>query len=58
VALEIGWPWLVSAANFNVQARTLTIRVDFPAGARFAVPEVTGEHLVHDTVTKRYRHLM
>jgi hypothetical protein len=31
--------------------------VDFVAGSRFAVPGVEGEHPVHDTVTKRYRHL-
>ena len=56
-ALGIGAPWFVSDADFNVQARTLTIGVDFMTGRRFAVPEVTGEHPVHDTITKRYRHL-
>lgn len=56
-ALGIGSPWYVSDADFNAQARTLTIRVDFAAGTRFAVPGADGEHPVHDTVTKRYRHL-
>ena len=56
-ALGIGPPWFVAGADFNAQARTLTIRVDFAAGSRFAVPGVAGEHPVHDTVTKRYRHL-
>ena len=56
-ALGIGSPWFVSATAFNGQARTLTIRVDFTAGTRFAVPAVAGEHPVHDTVSKRYRHL-
>lgn len=56
-ALGIGSPWFVSATEFNGQARTLTIRVDFTAGTRFAVPAVAGEHPVHDTVSKRYRHL-
>jgi transposase len=56
-ALGIGAPWHVAGADFNAQARTLTIRVDFAAGTRFAVPGVAGEHPVHDTVAKRYRHL-
>jgi transposase len=56
-ALGIGAPWYVAGADFNAQARTLTIRVDFASGSRFAVPEVAGEHPVHDTVSKRYRHL-
>jgi transposase len=56
-ALGIGAPWFVGAADFNAQARTLTIRVDFARGSRFAVADVGGEHPVHDTVTKRYRHL-
>jgi hypothetical protein len=56
-ALGISAPWYVAGADFNAQARTLTIRVDFATGSRFAVPEVAGEHPVHDTVSKRYRHL-
>ena len=56
-ALGIGAPWFVAGADFNAQARTLTIRVDFVAGTRFAAPGVIGEHPVHDTVSKRYRHL-
>jgi transposase len=56
-ALGIGAPWYVAGADFNAQARTLTIRVDFASGSRFAVPGVDGEHSVHDTVSKRYRHL-
>ncbi len=55
--MGIGAPWYVAAADFNAQARTLTIRVDFATGSRFAVPGVDGEHPVHDTVSKRYRHL-
>jgi transposase len=47
----------VAGADFNAQARTLTIRVDFAPGSRFAIAEVAGEHPVHDTVSKRYRHL-
>jgi transposase len=56
-ALGIGAPWYVAGTDFDAQARTLTIRVDFAPGSRFAVPDVAGEHPVHDTVSKRYRHL-
>lgn len=56
-ALGIDAPWYVAATQFNAQARTLTIRVDFAPGSRFAIPGVQGEHPVHDTVPKRYRHL-
>jgi len=56
-ALGISAPWSVAGTDFNAQARTLTIRVDFAPGSRFAVPGVDGEHPVHDTVAKRYRHL-
>jgi len=56
-ALGISAPWSVVGTDFNAPARTLTIRVDFAPGSRFAVPGVDGEHPVHDTVAKRYRHL-
>jgi transposase len=56
-ALGIGAPWYVAGAEFDAQARTLAIRVDFRAGSRFVVPGLEGEHPVHDTVSKRYRHL-
>jgi transposase len=56
-ALGISAPWYVAGAEFSAPARTLTIRVDFTAGSRFAVPGTVGEHPVHDTVPKRYRHL-
>ncbi len=56
-ALGIGAPWFVAGADFNAQARTLAIQVDFRPGSRFNHPEVAGEHPVHDTQLKRYRHL-
>lgn len=56
-ALGISAPWLVSGVNFDAAARTLTINIDFVAGSRFACPGVDGVHPVHDTVSKRYRHL-
>jgi transposase len=56
-ALGIAAPWYVAGTAFDAQVRTLTIRVDFKAGSRFAVAGMDGEHPVHDTVPKRYRHL-
>ena len=56
-ALGIVPPWYVAGVDLDAVARTLTIRIDFVAGSRFAVPGVDGEHPVHDTVTKQLRHL-
>ena len=36
-ALGIDAPWYVAGEDFNAQARTLTIRVDFAAGSGFAL---------------------
>lgn len=56
-ALGIASPWYINGVEFDVAKKTLAIAVDFIAGSRFAVPGVDGEHPVHDTVGKRYRHL-
>ena len=56
-ALGVGEPWYVRETRFDPAARTLTVVVDFRVGSRFNHPEVAGEHPVHDTQTKRYRHL-
>ena len=56
-ALGVGEPWYVRESQFDAAARTLTIIVDFRAGSHFGYPEVAGEHPVHDTQSKRYRHL-
>ena len=56
-ALGIETPWHVRDVTFDAKARTLTIAVDFISGSRFGHPEVAGEHPVHDTTVKRYRHL-
>lgn len=56
-ALGVSSPWYVRETQFDVQARTLTVGVDFRAGSRFSHPQAAGEHPVHDTQTKRYRHL-
>ena len=56
-ALGLGKPWYVTTVDFDQAKRTLTIGIDFEAGARFAAPGVEGQHPVHDTQIKRYRHL-
>ena len=56
-ALGVGQPWYVRETRFDADARTLTIGVDFHAGSRFSHPAAAGEHPVHDTQIKRYRHL-
>jgi transposase len=56
-ALNIGTPWYIAGMSFDESQRKLRIRVDFELGSRFAVPGNPGEHPVHDTITKTYRHL-
>ena len=56
-ALGVEAPWYVSGNEFDGGRRQLTIKIDFVAGSRFAHPDASGEHPVHDTQTKRYRHL-
>lgn len=57
VALGIAAPWFVSGVRFDEAGKVLTVGVDFTAGTRFAIDGVAGEHPVHDTLTKTYRHL-
>ncbi len=56
-ALNISAPWYIAGINFEPDHKKLRIRVDFEVGTHFAVPGQSGEHPVHDTVTKTYRHL-
>lgn len=56
-ALGMSKPWYVSAVRFDAKERQLTIEVDLRVGSRFPDAEHPGEHPVHDTQTKRYRHL-
>ena len=56
-ALGVEAPWFVSETEFDGGRRQLTIKIDFVAGSRFTHPDVPGAHPVHDTQTKRYRHL-
>jgi len=56
-ALGIARPWFVQSVDFDAVRKVLTIKVDFVAGTRFPSPGVPGQHPVHDTQTKRLRHL-
>jgi transposase len=56
-ALGIGKPWFVREVDFDATRKTLTVRIDFAAGTRFPAAGVAGVHPVHDTQTKRLRHL-
>ena len=56
-ALGISSPWFIAGMSCEPNQRTINIRVDFEVRSRFAAPGQTGEHLVHDTVTKNDRHL-
>ena len=56
-ALGISAPWAVKSVDFDVQAKRLTVSIDFVAGTHFGVSGHDGLHPVHDTVAKEYRHL-
>jgi len=56
-ALGIAKPWSVKAVEFDADRKLLTIKVDFAVGTRFPAPGAEGVHPVHDTQTKRLRHL-
>ncbi len=56
-ALGISDPWFVASLEFDETVKTLTVLIDFKAGSRFPITAHEGEHPVHDTVSKTYRHL-
>jgi transposase len=57
-ALGLGSPWQVTACEFDANAQQLDIRLDFPAGSRFACPACGAAACpVHDTDTTTWRHL-
>jgi transposase len=43
--------------EFDEQACTLTIHIDFVAGSCFSHGQIAWDHPVHDTKMKRVRHL-
>ena len=56
-ALGIAPPWFVAGVRFDETTKVLTVGVDFAVGTRFAADDAAGDHPVHDTITKTYRHL-
>lgn len=56
-ALGIADPWYISDVEFDAEGRNLILHIDFKRGARFGVAGIEGEHPVHDTVKKTYRHM-
>lgn len=56
-ALGIATPWSVCEVRFDETSKVLTVGIDFAPGSRFGIEGVHGDHPVHDTVTKTYRHL-
>jgi len=56
-ALGISAPWYIAGLGFEPGSKLLKVVIDFHPGSRFAVAGESGEHPVHDTVTKSYRHL-
>jgi hypothetical protein len=56
-ALGIARPWFVAGVRFDEASKVLTVGIDYAAGSGFALEGVAGEHPVHDSVTKSYRHL-
>ncbi|MFC7339708.1 ISL3 family transposase, partial [Haloferula chungangensis] len=56
-ALGLADPWVVTECDFNPEAKSLVIRIDFKRGSRF-VDESTGETCpVHDTRVRKWEHL-
>ena len=56
-ALGIKAPWHIRNLQFDEAQRTLVIEIDFIRGTRFPYPGIEELLPVHDTQTKRYRHL-
>lgn len=56
-ALGLSSPWKVVSTDFDPNAKSLELGIDFQRGARFTDPE-TGESCpVHDTVQRTWQHL-
>lgn len=51
-ALGIAPPWFVAGVGFDKAGKVLTVGIDFKSGTRFAAEGASGEHPLHDTLTK------
>jgi transposase len=58
-ALGIDKPWFIYDVNFDVKAKRLDIKIDFPKGTTFPFKQadVVNEYKAYDTVEKEWRHL-
>lgn len=56
-ALGFNEPWHVADVELGASARTLTVRIDFAGGHRFALAGEKGFYPLHSTVSKRYSQL-
>jgi Transposase len=56
-ALGISKPWSVRGIDFDAAQKVLTIGIDFVGDSRFCGAGCRRGHPVHDTQTKRLRHL-
>jgi transposase len=57
-ALGLSDPWRVTGVEFDVEAKRLDLRVDFPRGSTFCCPECDRAGLkARDTEEKTWRHL-
>jgi transposase len=58
-ALGIDKPWFIVDVNFDVKAKRLDIKIDFPKGSTFPFEQegVVNEYKAYDTIEKEWRHL-
>lgn len=56
-ALGLTSPWKVVSADFDPEAKSLELVIDFEPGSRFTDPESGEPCSVHDTVERTWQHL-
>lgn len=56
-ALGLSAPWKVVSTNFDPDAKSLELVIDFEPGSRFPDPESGEDCPVHDTVERTWQHL-
>ena len=56
-ALGLVSPWKVVSCNFDPQAKSLELGIDFERGSRFRDPDSGEDCPVHDTVQRTWEHL-
>lgn len=56
-ALGLAEPWLVTECEFDPEAKSLLLKIDFKRGAQFPDPETGEPRPVHDTRSRQWEHL-